>query len=185
MIIRNLPLHGAVLIEAIPFQDDRGIFSRFFCDRELATVMDNRRIVNVNYSLTRTAGTVRGMHFQKNPHQEMKLVRCIRGTVFDVIIDIRKDSPTFLQWHGESLSAENMRMLCVPEGFAHGFQAQVDDSELLYLTTNYFAPNFEGGIRFDDPSINIHWPLTVTELSQKDASHPILGSEPDPLRGWQ
>ncbi|MRR57000.1 MAG: dTDP-4-dehydrorhamnose 3,5-epimerase [Deltaproteobacteria bacterium] len=183
MIIREIPLPGATLMATEPFNDNRGTFARFFCERELAHIMDDRRIVNVNYSLTRNAGAIRGMHFQRHPHQEMKLVRCIRGAVFDVVVDLREDSPTFLQWHGEILSAENMHMLCVPEGFAHGFQSLADDCELLYLTTSHYAPACEGGIRFDDPAIGIEWPLAVSDISRKDASHPLLECSPNPLGG--
>jgi hypothetical protein len=104
----------------------------------------------------------------------MKLVRCLRGSVFDVLIDLRPESPTFLQWHGEILSAANLKMLCVPEGFAHGFQVLEPDSELLYLTTAFYVPDAEGGLRYDDPAVGIEWPLTVTEISQRDASHPYL-----------
>ena len=121
MIIHPLPLDGAALIEAEPFQDHRGLFVRFFCTRELGRLFGERQIVNVNFSLTHQTGAIRGMHFQYPPHQEMKLVRCLRGTVFDVLIDLRPESPTFLKWHGENLSAANMKIFCLPEGFAHGF----------------------------------------------------------------
>lgn len=174
MIIQHLPLAGAVLVDAEPFSDIRGIFSRFFCSRELASVIGDRHIVNVNYSRTSKRGSIRGMHFQQKPYQEMKLVRCIRGAVYDVIIDIRPDSPTFLQWHGETLSSDNMKMLVVPEGFAHGFQALENESELLYLTTAHYEPGAEGGLRFDDSALGIQWPLAVGDISEKDASQPLI-----------
>lgn len=174
MIIHHLPLADAVLVDAEPFSDIRGIFSRFFCSRELASVLGDRHIVNVNYSRTSMKGSIRGMHFQRKPHQEMKLVRCIRGAVYDVIVDIRPDSPTFLQWHGETLSSDNMKMLMVPEGFAHGFQTLENESELLYLTTAYYEPGAEGGLRHNDPRLGICWPLTVADVSEKDASQPLL-----------
>jgi len=174
MIIQNLPLADAVLVDAEPFSDIRGIFSRFFCSRELAPVLGDRHIVNVNYSLTSMKGSIRGMHFQRKPHQEMKLVRCIRGAVYDVIVDIRPDSPTFLQWYGEMLSSNNMKMLVVPEGFAHGFQTLENDSELLYLATAHYEPSAEGGLRFDDSALGIQWPLVVGDISEKDASHPLI-----------
>lgn len=182
MIIHRLPLNAAFLIEAEPFADHRGLFARFFCTRELAQVFGERQIVNVNFSRTCQAGAVRGMHFQLPPHQEMKLVRAIRGAVFDVLVDLRPESPTFLQWHGEVLSAANLKMLCVPEGFAHGFQALEPDSEVLYLTTAYYAPDAEGGLRYDDPALGIKWPLEVTEVSRKDAAHPLLKPGRQPLK---
>lgn len=181
MIIHKTPLAGAVLVDAEPFSDLRGIFSRFFCSRELASVMGNRQIVNVNFSRTSRKGSIRGMHYQRLPHQEMKLVRCIRGAVYDVIVDIRKKSPTFLRWHAETLSAINMKMLVVPEGFAHGFQTIEEDSELLYLSTAFFESNAEGGLCYNDPLLGIQWPLAVGDISERDASHPLLDSCPDLL----
>ena len=180
MIIQPLPLAGAALIQSEPFRDHRGIFARFFCRRELEPLLKGRQLVNVNFSCTRLAGTVRGLHFQRHPNEEMKLVRCIRGSVYDVLVDIRPHSPTYLHWCGEALTAENMKMLCVPEGFAHGFQAVDDDCELLYLTTAPYAPEFEGGIRYDDPALQIQWPLLVTDVSDKDSSHPLLSVEDHP-----
>jgi dTDP-4-dehydrorhamnose 3,5-epimerase len=114
------------------------------------------------------------MHFQYPPHQEMKLVRCLRGAVFDVLVDLRPESPSFLMWHGEVLSAANMKMLCLPEGFAHGFQVLEPDSEMLYLHTAFYAPEAQGGLRYDDPALGIDWPLEVTEISRRDALHPYL-----------
>ena len=178
MIIHPLPLDGAARIEAEPFQDHRGLFARFFCTRELGRLFGERQIVNVNLSRTLQTGAIRGMHFQYPPHQEMKLVRCLRGAVFDVLIDLRPDSPTFLKWHGEVISAANMKMLCLPEGFAHGFQVLEPYSEVLYLHTAFYAPDAQGGLRYDDPAVGIEWPLKVTEISQKDASHPPL------KQGW-
>jgi len=171
MIIQKLPLSDAAIIDAEPFEDNRGLFARYFCSRELEHIMKGRTVVNVNFSCTSKPGTIRGMHFQLPPHQEMKLVRCIQGAVYDVIVDIRKSSPTYLQWHGETLSAENMKMLCVPEGFAHGFQALDSNAEVLYLTTAFYNPKAEAGIRYDDPLLNIKWPIAVTEISTKDLSY--------------
>lgn len=176
MKIVDLELSGAALIDAEPFHDNRGVFSRFFCAHELGTLLGERSIVNVNFSRTLTKATIRGMHFQRPPHAEMKFVRCIRGRIFDVIVDMRDDSATFMRWHGEMLSAENMRMLVVPEGFAHGFQALEDDSELLYLTTAFYHASAEGGLRYNDPLLGIRWPLPVASISEKDASHPLLES---------
>lgn len=181
MIIQRLPLADAALVDAEPFSDHRGCFSRFFCSRELAPQVGERRIVNVNFSRTTRTGSLRGLHFQRPPHQEMKLVRCLRGAVYDVIVDLRRDSATFLKWHGELLSAQNMRMLLVPEGFAHGFQTLEDDCELLYLSSAFYEPGAEGGVRWDDPALALRWPLPVADISGKDAGHPLLGHDPDPL----
>ena len=125
-----------------------------------------------NLSLSQCAGTIRGIHYQQGPHAEMKAVRCIRGAVFDIVLDLRPDSPTYCQWHGEELSAENHRMLVVPEGCAHGFQTMMDDSEVFYLVSKPYAAESEGGVRWDDPAFRIKWPLPVSEISPRDASHP-------------
>ena len=174
MIIRQVPIAGAVLVDSEPFSDHRGVFSRFFCSRELAPVLGNRQIVNVNFSRTTRKGSIRGLHYQRLPYQEMKLVRCLRGAVYDVIVDIRQDSPTFLSWYAEILSSINMKMLVVPEGFAHGFQTIEDDSELLYLSTAFYESGAEGGLRYNDPVLGIEWPLAIGDISEKDASHPML-----------
>lgn len=181
MIIHNLPLADAVLVDMEPFCDHRGIFSRFFCSRELASVLGAKQIVNVNFSRTLRKGAIRGMHFQQKPHQEIKLVRCIRGAVFDVIVDVRRNSSTFLQWHDEVLSADNMKMIVVPEGFAHGFQTLEDESELLYLSTSFYESKAESGLRYNDPALNISWPLTVADISEKDANHPLWENNPNSL----
>lgn len=181
MKIFNLELPGSALIEAEPFCDSRGIFSRFFCSSELSQILGDRSIVNVNFSRTLTKGTIRGMHLQRPPHEEMKFVRCIQGEVYDVIVDVRSESATFMQWHGEVLSAENMKMLVVPEGFAHGFQALEENSELLYLTTALYNSSAEDGLRYDDPTLGIQWPLPVSDISEKDASHPLLNKNPSSM----
>jgi len=171
MKLQNLSLGGAALIEAEPFSDHRGTFARFFCADELKGLFGNRQIVNVNYSRTAMKGAVRGMHFQYPPKAEMKFIRCIRGSVYDVIVDIRKDSPTFLQWFGAVLSEENMQMLCVPEGFAHGFQALEEGVEMLYLHTEFYSPEHEGGLLYNDPVLGIKWPLLPTDISERDKQH--------------
>ena len=118
--------------------------------------------------MTKQKGTIRGMHFQNPPHAEMKIVRCVKGSIFDVAVDLRKDSPTLLRWHGEILSADNMKALVIPEGCAHGFQSLEDDVELVYISTSPYCKEAEGGIRFDDPKVQIQWPLPVTVISEKD-----------------
>lgn len=159
------------------WRDARGGFARWFCARDLKDAFGDRRIVQINHSSTIRKGTVRGLHFQYPPHAEMKLVRCIRGRVWDVAVDLRRGSPTFLQWHAEELSPDNARMLVIPEGFAHGFQALEDGSEMLYLHTAFYAPDHEGGVRYDDPMLNIRWPLPVVEISARDRRLAYLGRD--------
>lgn len=167
-------LTGSYVIDLSPRSDHRGWFARTYCKNEFAEIGHTREIVQMNQSYTRGKGALRGMHFQHSPHREIKIVRCIAGSVYDVIVDLRHDSPTFLQWFGVELSAKNQRMLYVPEGFAHGFQTLQGDSELLYLVTEYYAPQAEGGVRYNDPMLKIQWPLPVSDLSEKDAAHPLL-----------
>ena len=157
-----------------PFRDDRGWFARFYCRKEFEAIGHTREWVQLNHSATYKKGSLRGMHFQVAPFREIKMVRCISGAVFDVIIDLRQESETFLGWFGTELSAENKKMLYIPEGFAHGFQCLTDNCELIYHHSEYYTPGAEGGIRYDDPTVGIRWPLTVTEVSQRDLSHPYL-----------
>ncbi|MFH1983027.1 MAG: dTDP-4-dehydrorhamnose 3,5-epimerase [Pseudomonadota bacterium] len=161
-------------VEIEPFQDERGRFARIFCIREMERLLGERAVCQVNQSVTVNKGALRGMHFQYPPAAEMKLIKCTRGAVFDVAIDIRQNSPTFLKWHGEILSADNNKMICIPEGCAHGFQTLEYGSELIYFHTNFYAPTLEGGIRFDDPRIAIDWPIEIAEISDRDRSHKYL-----------
>jgi dTDP-4-dehydrorhamnose 3,5-epimerase len=177
MKIRQTPLQDAFVIESEPFTDDRGIFARVFCQHELQGILHGKNIVQINHSITKQKGTIRGMHFQYPPKSEIKMVKCLRASVFDVIIDLRQDSPTFLKWHGEVLSAENMKMMVVPEGFAHGFQCLEDNSEIVYLVTQFYSPEHEEGVRYDDPMFNISWPLETTDVSEKDRKHSLLGEK--------
>ena len=174
MNILPTKLRGVVVAEAAPIVDQRGTFTRLFCERELSDVISDRRIVQINYSCTAKAGAVRGLHLQRAPYAEMKLVRCLKGRVFDVAVDLRTGSQSCLQWHAEELTPENGRMLIIPEGCAHGFQALEPNSELLYLHTSPFAPAAEGGVRFDDARLSIPWPLPVVDLSQRDRLLPTL-----------
>lgn len=176
MNIESTPIAG-LFTASFPVRcDNRGAFARLFCENELAPIIGARHIVQINRSLTNLVGTVRGLHFQHPPHAEMKLVRCLRGRVWDVAIDVRRDSPTFLQWHGQELSPENGLMLVIPEGFAHGFQVLEADSELLYLHTAAYAPSVEAGLNYHDPALGISWPLAVTEISARDNSMPFIDS---------
>jgi dTDP-4-dehydrorhamnose 3,5-epimerase len=168
------PLAGLLLAQTVTRRDHRGEFSRLYCERDLASAIGARRVLQVNLSLTRAVGAVRGLHFQHAPAAEMKLVRCVRGRVWDVALDLRTGSPTFLRWHAQELSADNADMLVVPEGFAHGFQVLEPDSELLYLHTAFYDASREGGVAPEDPAHGIRWPLPVTDLSARDLAHPPI-----------
>lgn len=165
---------GLHVVETSPRADARGAFTRLFCGDTLAAVLGTRKIVQINHSRTVVRGAVRGLHYQAAPHAEMKLVRCLRGRVLDVALDLRAGSPTFLHWFGQELSAANALMMVIPEGFAHGFQVLEPESDLLYLHTAAYSPPAEGGVRHDDPLIKLYWPLPVTEISTRDISHPLL-----------
>ena len=174
MRFQPLPLHGAYLIDLERRRDSRGTFARAFCAQEFAAHGLETNFVQANMSTTARAGMVRGMHFQRPPHAEVKLVRCIGGAIHDVIVDLRPDSPTYRRWFGAELSAENGRMMVVPRGFAHGFQARTDDATTFYMVSAFYAPEAEGGVRHDDPALAIAWPLAVTEISDKDSQWPLL-----------
>jgi dTDP-4-dehydrorhamnose 3,5-epimerase len=174
MIFSPSPLQGSYIIDVQPFQDERGWFSRFYCKDEFQKIGHQKEWVQLNHSVTYKKGTIRGMHFQKAPYYEIKMVKCIAGSVYDVIIDLRRGSSTFLQWFGVYLSAANKKMLYIPEGFAHGFQCLSDDCELIYHHTEFYTPGAEAGVRYDDPMIAIDWPLEVSILSPRDNEHPYL-----------
>lgn len=170
----EIPLKGAFIIETEPFEDQRGMFARIFCESEFNEIGYSGRIVQINYSLTRKKGVVRGMHYQNPPMAEIKMVKCLRGSVYDVIIDLRKRSKTFLRWHGETLTAKNRYMVYIPEGFAHGFQTLEPNCELLYFHTEFYTPDHERAVRFDDPKVGIKWPVDITEVSERDRNHSLL-----------
>jgi dTDP-4-dehydrorhamnose 3,5-epimerase len=165
-------LDGAWLIELTPAKDERGAFMRTFCEREFGERGLETRFVQHSLSVNTQKGTLRGMHFQRAPHEEVKLVRCRRGAVWDVIIDLRPDSPSYLQWQGFELSAENGTQLYVPKGFAHGFQTLSDDCEVFYLISEFYAADAAAGLRHDDPSFAIDWPAPVSVMSEKDRAWP-------------
>lgn len=177
--VSGTSLDGVSRVERIPRADERGWLERMYCATDLAGVFRTRTIVQVNRTLTRAKGTVRGMHYQVQPSAEAKLVSCLRGEIFDIAVDLRRDSSTFLRWHGELLSGENHRSLFIPEGFAHGFQAIVDDCELLYLHTAAFDPSAERGVHPMEPRVAVAWPLEIENLSPRDASHPSLAPDFD------
>jgi len=174
MRIYPTPLYDVCIVEPERFSDGRGSFSRLFCIKELRHILDEKFIVQINHSMTVRKGAIRGLHFQFSPRAEKKFVRCLRGAVFDVAVDLRYGSPTFLKWHGEVISEENMKMMYVPEGFAHGFQTLEEDSELLYFHTEFYSPENEGAVRYDDPMVRIDWPLEITDISDRDRSHVLL-----------
>ncbi|MHB1145446.1 MAG: dTDP-4-dehydrorhamnose 3,5-epimerase [Thiobacillus sp.] len=167
-------ISGVWVMGSSAFQDNRGAFSRLFCSRELQAIVGSRTIVQINHSMTHGVGAVRGLHFQNPPHAEMKIVRCLKGRVFDVVVDLRQGSPTFLEWTAVELTPENHLAFAIPEGCAHGFQVLEEGSELLYLHTAFYTPDAEGAVRFDDPRIGVNWPLTPADLSARDLSHPHL-----------
>ena len=177
MRIRDTPLADLKVVETSPHRDSRGVFTRLFCASELQPLMGRRQIAQINYSKTSSVGTVRGMHFQRPPHAEMKMIRCLRGKVWDVVVDLRPNSPTFLQWHAEELEEDDAQMLVIPEGFAHGFQALERDSELLYVHTAFYRSKSESGLRPDDPRLAINWPIPPRGLSPRDLAHPLLGAD--------
>ena len=170
----DLPLSGLKLVQRKPIADARGFFARFYCADEFRAAGVDKPVAQINHTLTRKKGAVRGLHFQHPPHAETKFVSCLSGEVFDVAVDLRSGSPTFLHWHGEILSAENQRSLLIPEGFAHGFQTLSEDCELLYLHTTPFHPAAEGALNIAEPALAIRWPLPVGEMSERDRAHPFI-----------
>jgi len=170
-------LAGAYEALTTPFVDHRGMFVRLFCADALNEAHNGRAIVQINHALTRTVGTIRGLHYQHPPQAEAKWVRCLKGRVWDVAVDLRRGSPTFLAWHAVELDAVRMNALFIPEGCAHGFQVLEPDSELLYLHTAPYTPKLERGARWDDPRLRIAWPLPAEDLSERDRLHPLLGAD--------
>ena len=171
------PLQSLLCVQRKKNQDARGFLSRFYCAESFAQAGLNPAIAQINHTFTQQQGTVRGMHFQYEPHAECKLVSCLQGEIFDVAVDLRADSPTFLQWHGEILSAQNQRSLYIPKGFAHGFQTLTDDCELLYLHSAMYAPQAEGALNLKDPMLAIDWPLPISEISARDQAHAFIKPE--------
>ncbi|OUR60343.1 dTDP-4-dehydrorhamnose 3,5-epimerase [Colwellia sp. 39_35_sub15_T18] len=175
--VTDLPLAGLKLIERQVLDDQRGFFSRLFCAAELEKCGWHQPIAQINHTYSAKKGTVRGLHFQHAPFSEVKLVSCLQGEIWDVVVDLRVDSPTFLRWHGEKLSAGNARALLIPEGFAHGFQTLNDNVQLLYCHSAAFQPNAEAGLNILDPRLAIVWPLPISECSQRDQVFPFLDDQ--------
>jgi dTDP-4-dehydrorhamnose 3,5-epimerase len=174
MIFVATRLDGAWLIDIERREDERGFFARTWCRQELAAQGLDTNIVQESLSFNRRRGTLRGLHYQRSPYEETKIVRCTRGAIFDVIADLRPDSPNYLRWQGFELTAENRRAIYIPKGFAHGFQSLTDDAEIAYQISEFYAPEAAGGCRYDDPTFGIAWPLPVTVISERDRGWPAL-----------
>jgi dTDP-4-dehydrorhamnose 3,5-epimerase len=174
-------LSGAYIIDLQPHQDERGFFARTWCQQEFAKYGLNPQLAQCNVALSHRAGTLRGMHYQVSPHEEAKLVRCTKGALYDVIIDLRPHSPTYLQWIGVELTAGNHRMLYVPEGFAHGYQTLCDETEVFYQVSQFYQPGAEQGVRWNDPAFGIDWPETSDcTISDKDRHWPDFSPQTRP-----
>jgi dTDP-4-dehydrorhamnose 3,5-epimerase len=170
-------IKGLMVIQRKPIEDERGFFCRFYCADEFRNAGLNKPIAQINHTLTREKGTVRGLHFQYPPHAESKIVSCTKGEVFDVAVDIRRGSSTFLKWHFVILSAVNHKSLLIPQGFAHGFQTLCNECELIYLHTASYAPEAEGGLNIRDSSLAIEWPLYISHLSKRDMNYPYIDDQ--------
>lgn len=174
MKLHSTSLAGLYEIHYTPVGDARGRFTRLFCEQELVFMRPHLHFTQINLSETRGRGTLRGMHYQTPPAEEAKLIRCLRGRVFDVAVDLRAGSPTFLRWHALELGDDNDRAVFIPEGFAHGFQTLTDEAHLLYMHTVPWTPDCEAGLRHDDPRMAIAWPLPVTAISERDRSYALV-----------
>lgn len=168
------PLAGLIAVQRKAIEDHRGFLSRFYCADEFREAGLDKPIAQINHTLTRSKGAVRGLHFQYPPFAESKLVSCLHGEIFDVAVDLRRGSPTFLHWHGALLSARNRQSLLIPEGFAHGFQTMTGDCELIYLHTASYRPEAEGALNVADPRLGIAWPLAIAEISERDRNHKFI-----------
>jgi dTDP-4-dehydrorhamnose 3,5-epimerase len=177
----ELPLKGAYTIDLDKREDDRGFFARYWCKNEFEELGLDTNIVQINNSVSSQKGTLRGLHYQRPPKAETKIVRCIYGSIFDVIVDIRHGSKTYGQGFGKELNGENRTMMYVPKGFAHGFQTMADNVELLYLHSEFYSKEDEGGLLCNDKEIAIDWPLPISEISERDKSHPRL-NELEPIK---
>ena len=174
MIFHTLPLQGPLRIEFEPRQDARGYFMRAFCARELKDHAVDFRIAQINRSRTTRRGTLRGMHFQKEPHAEAKIISCLQGKIYDVLVDIRQDSPTYRKWISIELATEKNSAVYVPPGFAHGFETLEDECEVEYCMSEFYYPETSSGLRWNDPLLNIVWPIASPMLSDRDAKWPLL-----------
>jgi dTDP-4-dehydrorhamnose 3,5-epimerase len=170
------PLADLYVVEIEPLNDDRGFFARSFCEHEFHAHSLELKVVQCNISFNEKAGTLRGLHFQAAPHEEAKLVRCTRGAIYDVAVDIRPASSTYLKWYAVELTSETRRMMFIPDGFAHGFQTLADKSEILYFMSEFYHPESARGLRWDDPMLGISWPIANLTISDKDRAYPLIGN---------
>ena len=175
MIFSETALSGAYIIEPEKINDQRGSFARVWCRRELEQHGLKGDLAQSNIGFSYRKGTLRGLHFQRAPHREVKIVRCTRGSMFDVIVDLRPESPTYQRWFGVELNDENRRMIYVPEGFAQGYMTLADNTEMNYHTSEFYSAEAASGVRYDDPVIGIRWPLAVTVISEQDRNWPLIG----------
>ncbi|MEM1340702.1 MAG: dTDP-4-dehydrorhamnose 3,5-epimerase [Pseudomonadota bacterium] len=178
MEFTSTPLAGAYVIEQQQIPDDRGFFARAFCAREFEDHGLQPAVAQMNLSFNHKAGTLRGLHYQRAPATEAKCIRCLKGAIYDVIVDMREDSPTYLQHFGIELSAENRLALYVPDMFAHAYLTLTDGAEALYSVSEFYTPGVEAGLRYDDPALGITWPQEIAVISEKDRSWPLLGERP-------
>jgi dTDP-4-dehydrorhamnose 3,5-epimerase len=174
MIFIETKLEGAFIIEPERLEDERGFFARSFCRKEFEDHGLNPNVVQCSISFNKRRGTLRGLHYQAKPYEEAKVIRCTRGAIYDVIVDVRAESLTFKQWLGVELSAENRKMLYIPEGFAHGFQTLADNTELFYQMAEFYRPESTSGVRWDDPAFGIIWPIEEVLISSRDKAHKLF-----------
>ena len=177
MKFQETKLKGNYLISLNKHKDERGFLNRIFCQKTLRPLLKEKTISQINHTLTKKVGSVRGLHFQYPPHAEIKIVSCVKGKIWDVAVDLRKKSPTFLHYHAEILSEDNLKSFFIPEGFAHGFQTLTPNCEILYFHTADYNASFEGAINANDPLISIQWPQSITRISERDSNHPILSKD--------
>lgn len=175
MIFSETKLKGAYSIKLEPLEDERGFFARTFCQKEFKKYNLNTTIAQANISYNKYKGTLRGLHMQVAPYEESKLIKCVRGAIYDVIVDLRENSATFRQWIAVELTTSNYQMLYVPEGFAHGFITLQDETEVSYQMNQFYTPGFEKGFRWNDPALNIKWPILPSIISDKDKNFPLIG----------
>ena len=175
--LEKTPLSGLLVLKRQPLDDRRGYFERLFCETDLQDILQGQRITQINHSVTEAQGTVRGLHFQRAPHAEKKIVCCLRGEVWDIAVDVRRGSPTFLKWHGEVLSETNQRAFFIPEGFAHGFQTLTDNCSMVYMHTESFFQDCEATLNACDPRLAIAWPNPITGRSPRDEKHPMIADD--------
>lgn len=174
MKFTKVNIKGVYIMEPSPVADNRGSFSRIFCEKELHEIGHRDHIVQINHSMNKEQGTLRGLHYQLMPASEIKIVKCIKGAIFDVVVDVRRGSDTFLSWYGQELTEKNMKLMYIPKGFAHGFQTLKPNSEIIYFSSEFYTPEKERGLNYKDPALDIQWPMPVSCISERDSSHAFI-----------